>query len=123
MLQTLIEQEKRRLAQRGYDSVVNTEELTIFQNHCVVPLGNDSIIITKLVYDEDAVFGDNPRISLCCPTTEITGTVRNLSAYGAGLFKVMRNYMTVNRWSQSTGDTTNIPMQIQIVRITPKKHN
>lgn len=122
MLQTLIDKEERRLAERGYDSVVTMDELTVFENHCVIPLGNDSIIITKFVYDEDSVFGDNPRISLNCPTSTINGTVRNLSAYGAGTFKVMRDYVTVNRWSNSTGDSVELPMSIQVVRISPKKH-
>lgn len=123
MLQTLIQLEQERFAKLGYGSVVTMDEITVFDNHCVIPVGNDSIIITKFVFDEDSVYGDNPRISLCSPAATINGTVRNLSNFGAGTFKVMRDYITINRWSKSTGDSVTLPLSIQVVRISPVSNN
>lgn len=121
MLQTLIDIERERLLKSGYDAVVAMDEIQIFHDNCVVPLGNDSVIITKIVFDEDTVYGDNPRITMTSPYASMTGSARNLSAYAEGMFKVMRDYLVVKRLSTSTPTVPSLPMTINVVRISPKK--
>ncbi len=122
MLRTLIDIERKRFRDRGYDIEVSADEYTVFGNVETIPLGNDVVILTGFTFDMDSVAGgDDPRISITSPTDSLSGHVSQLSDFGKNTYKIMRQYMNVARWGSSTSYRDIPPMTIQFIRISPIK--
>jgi hypothetical protein len=120
MLRTLIDIERKRFKDRGYDIEVSADEYTVFGNVETIQLGNDVAILTGFTFDSDSVAGgDDPRISVTSPTDSLSGHVSQLSDFGKNTYKVMRQYMNVARLGGSTAYYDIPPMTIQFVRISP----
>ena len=120
MLRTLIDIERKRFKDRGYDIEVSADEYTVFGNVETIQLGNDVAILTGFTFDSDSVAGgDDPRISVTSPTDSLSGHVSQLSDFGKNTYKVMRQYMNVARLGGSTACYDIPPMTIQFVRISP----
>ena len=120
MLRTLIDIERKRFKDRGYDIEVSADEYTVFGNVETIQLGNDVAILTGFTFDSDSVAGgDDPRISVTSPTDSLSGHVSQLSDFGKNTYKVMRQYMNVARLGCSTAYYDIPPMTIQFVRISP----
>lgn len=120
MLRTLIDIERKRFKERGYDIEVSADEYTVFGNVETIQLGNDVAILTGFTFDSDSVAGgDDPRISVTSPTDSLSGHVSQLSDFGKNTYKVMRQYMNVARLGGSTAYYDIPPMTIQFVRISP----
>lgn len=117
MLQTLIEIEKQRLANLGYDAVVSTEEYSFSDMNFTKSLGNDTFILTGIVVDEDSVQGDNERISIASATDAISCSISNFRDFGTSVHKVMRQYVDIHRYSASDDGQM---MSVQGIKITPK---
>lgn len=120
MLRTLIDIERKRFGDKGFDSEVSADEYTVFGNAEAIQLGNDVAILTGFTFDMDSVAGgDDPRISVTSPTDSLSGHVSQLSDFGKNTYKVMRQYMNVARFGSSTEYDDLPPMTIQFVRISP----
>ena len=117
MLNTLIEIEKQRLVDMGYLPVVSIEDILIDDNVFTKSLGNDTLIIAGIVFDSDTVSGDKTRITIASATDCISGDASNLSAYGNGTYKIMRQYLDVTRYPESKST----PYVINVIKITPKR--
>lgn len=119
MLQTLIRIERERFAKMGYDSVVTTEEIVIDNNpNFTKSLGNDTVIVTGLLYDSDSVQGENPRICITSANDALCASVFNFASYGTSVLKTMRQYLEVCRYSKTYNE--DFTMTLQVVKITPK---
>lgn len=135
MIRTLIDIEKQRYARHGFGTIVSNEDISIIDTEKCVTLGNDTIIITGFIFDQDTNCGENERISVVSPTDSICDTSSNLASYGAGRLKVMKDYMIVKRQnSQAIDDameaqnyggalpvSTQSPLTINFIRISPIK--
>ncbi len=120
MLRTLIDIERKRFRDKGFDSEVSADEYTVFGNAEPIQLGNDVVILTGFTFDMDSVAGgDDPRISITSPTDSLSGHVSQLSDFGKNTYKIMRQYMNVARLGSSTEFDDLPPMTIQFVRISP----
>lgn len=118
MLQTLIDIERERFAKIGFDSVVTTEEIMIDTPQFTKSIGNDTVIITGLLYDADSVQGENPRICITSANDSLCASVFNFGSYGTSVLKTMRQYLEVCRFS--TAENQVFTMSLQVVKITPK---
>lgn len=120
MLRTLIDIERKRFRDKGFDSEVSADEYTVFGNAEAIQLGNDVAILIGFTFDMDSVAGgDDPRISVTSPTDSLSGHVSQLSDFGKNTYKVMRQYMNVARYGSSTEYDDLPPMTIQFVRVSP----
>lgn len=117
MLKTLIDTELQRLANLGYDGVVSTDEFSFAGADYTKSLGNDTVILTGIVADEDSLQGDNERISIVSATDSITSTVAAFHDFGKSIHKVMRQYIDIHRSSSADGFGL---MTVHAIKITPK---
>ena len=131
MIKTLIDIEKRRYAQEGYDTIVSSEDINVVDTEMCVNLGNDTIILTGFVFDEDTTCGEDERVTIVSPSDAISENASKLASFGNGRYKVMRDYMIVKRLNSTTieylkrGDDetqgTQSPLTISFIRISPAK--
>lgn len=133
MIKTLIDIEKRRYSQHGYDVVVSNEDINVFDTEMCVNLGNDTIIITGFVFDDDTTCGEDERVTIVSPSDAISENASKLASFGIGRFKVMRDYMIIKRLNSTTIDDlemagnepikqcTQSPLTISFIRISPVK--
>lgn len=132
MIKTLIDTEKRRYADNGYDTIVSAEDVTLIDTEKGFNLGNDTIIITGFLFDQDTICGENERVSIVSPSDSICDSASNLASFGIGRLKVMRDYMVVKRLNSTAIDDiqndvvpegTQSPLTIHFVRISPVRRN
>ncbi|MCQ2232177.1 MAG: hypothetical protein MJZ30_10060 [Paludibacteraceae bacterium] len=131
MIKTLIDIEKRRYAQEGYDTIVSSEDINVVDTEMCVNLGNDTIILTGFVFDDDTTCGEDERVTIVSPSDAISENASKLASFGNGRYKVMRDYMIVKRLNSTTieylkrGDDetqgTQSPLTISFIRISPAK--
>lgn len=131
MIKTLIDIEKRRYAQEGYDTIVSSEDINVVDTEMCVNLGNDTIILTGFVFDDDTTCGEDERVTIVSPSDAISENASKLASFGIGRYKVMRDYMIVKRLNSTTieylkrGDDetqgTQSPLTISFIRISPAK--
>lgn len=135
MIQTIVDEVKAKYAQKGFDTIVATEEVVVNDTEMCMQLGNDTIILTGFVFDCDTNGGENERISITSPTDQICDKASGLASFGIGRFKVMTGYMIVKRFNSETTQEllgnfflygergTQSPLTINFVRISPKRIN
>lgn len=137
IIDTLIKIEKERLSKLGFSAVVSAEDITIFDTEYCVALGNDTIILTGFLFDDDTKCGEDERVTIVSPSDEISGNASMLSSFhDAGRYKVLRDYMIVKRLNSTTisdsaesmyeidmPNGTQSPLTISFIRISPKKNN
>lgn len=136
MIQTIVDEVKAKYAQKGFDTIVATEEVVVNDTEMCIQLGNDTIILTGFVFDCDTNGGENERISITSPTDRICDKASGLASFGIGRFKVMTGYMIVKRFNSETTQElvgnvtehygerdTQSPLTINFVRISPKRIN
>lgn len=121
MIRKLIEIEERKYHEKGYDTVVSLEEETVYDCIHLMSLGNDTIIITGVLFDSDAVCGGaNPKISIVSPSDTICASVSSVVSLGENIYKVMRDYMIIKRYMGGNLDDSQLPLSLRFVRISPK---
>lgn len=116
MLKTLIDTECQRLAKQGFDFVVSSEEISFSGAEFTKSLGNDTFILTGIVVDEDSIQGDNERFSIASATDAISASIVNIKDFGTSMYKVMRQYLDIHRYSSSEGFGM---MMVNGIKITP----
>jgi hypothetical protein len=116
MLRLIIEREVARQKRNGFDSIVTTESIDVFGKEKTFSLGSDVAIITGVTFDDDMQTFDDLRLSISSATDCVSGSMKSVASSGTSIYKVMRQYLSVRKDSDTAS-----PLTVHFVKITPKK--
>ena len=95
MIKTIIEQEQRRLQEKGFGCEVQTLSVPVSSSHMQLYLGNDVYVLTGIRLSDEDDKMDKNTVVLSSPTEQMTLTQQSMSMLGTSIVKVFRNRINI----------------------------
>lgn len=115
MVRTIVEGEMARLRAKGMEVSCDAERVELKGDVEVMLLGDDSLVLSDVVLEEDGLVGNEEVLTLTSDTWALSGRVTDLARLGMSLNGVMRGRLVAKRVN-GVGSVV-----LECVRITAKR--